>query len=102
MDNGKCVEDPNKFIPPNDDLCKTYVNEKCEECAERAYFDKDGKCQEVNIHCMTWDPLNGICVGCYDGYKLDDDNNCAWDEKNDAGPTDKGCKTWDWKNQVCL
>ena len=60
----------------------------------------DNGCEAVSDHCKAHND-EGDCTECYDGYKLDDDNNCAWDEKNDAGPTDKGCKTWDWKNQVC-
>ena len=25
VDDGKCVEDPNKFVPDKDDLCAEYV-----------------------------------------------------------------------------
>ena len=78
VDDGKCMEDPNKFVPKSDELCKEYMNEKCEECAERAYFNEDGKCEEVNVHCRTWDPLNGKCVTCYNGYVVDE-GNCKLD-----------------------
>ena len=60
----------------------------------------DAGCVPVSDHCAAHDD-NGACTDCYKGYVLKD-GECVWDEFNDQGPSDLGCKTWDWDNQVCL
>ena len=40
-----------------------------------------------------------MCTSCYKGYNLEG-GLCV--RAPDAGPSDLGCKTWDWDNQVCL
>ena len=91
--------DPNEFRPPTDDLCKEWKGRVCLNCAERAYFDDQGKCTKVDDNCNTWDRFDGSCLTCYKGYSL---NGAACVRDAVVGPTDLGCKTWDWDNQVCL
>ena len=57
-------------------------------------------CVPVSDHCAEHDD-KGACTACYKGYILDG-AECVWDPSNDKGPSDLGCKTWDWDNQICL
>ena len=44
---------------------------------------------------------SGDCTRCYKGYDLIE-GACVFSDFNNQGPSDLGCKTWDWDNQVCL
>ncbi len=48
------------------DFCKTWVEEVCIECANRAYFES-GVCKPVSDQCKSFN-LNGRCTECYVGF----------------------------------
>jgi hypothetical protein len=93
------VRDPNQFSPGNDSLCASWKDRVCLKCAPRAYFDSNGVCREVNKNCNTWDAFDGFCLTCYKGYEIKN-GNCILSDV--TGPTDNGCKRWDWDNKKCL
>ena len=72
----------------------------CLQCSQRYYFNGN-KCLQVSDQCNTWNNTTGRCNSCYDGYDLLLDGTCQASVRNTA-PSDKGCGTWDWKNQKCL
>lgn len=43
---------------------------KCVACSNRFYKNKEGICQPVNNNCKTFDPSNGACTSCYDGFSV--------------------------------
>jgi hypothetical protein len=98
---GKCVVNPTPFTPSKDSLCKTWTNNNCIACADRAYFDANGVCQGVSSNCNTWDAKTGNCLTCFGGYDLST-GSCIFSASNNAKPSDLGCSKWDWKNQVCI
>ena len=95
--DGECVAD--EPIMPEDLGCKTWDwdNMICLECSAR-WVQVDGVCLPVSDHCREHDAA-GACTSCYKGFSVID-GECVADEPQ--GPTDLGCKTWDWDNQVCL
>ena len=40
---------------------------------------------------------DGKCIECYKGYDLEE-GECVFSKKNTEGPSDIGCKLWDWEN----
>ena len=69
LENGDCVLDTSR--PEIEDLlCAEFQEGICLSCAERAFFNVDGKCTPVNDNCNTWDRMTGECLTCYKGYEL--------------------------------
>ena len=95
--DGECVADA--IRRPSDLGCKTWDwdNDVCLECSFRFVF-QDGVCVPVSDHCAEHDEA-GACVACYKGYSVVD-GECVADAIE--GPSDLGCKTWDWDNRICL
>ena len=78
--------------------CKAWADGNCIECSHRWVFNADGICVPVDDLCAAYDEA-GACTECYKGYHIEG-AACVRDEV--VGPSDLGCKTWDWDNQVCL
>ena len=81
-------------------MCAEWKDRNCVKCAQRAFYDEQGICREVNKNCNTWDAYDGLCLTCYKGFELDNNSNCVASDQ--TGPKDLGCKRWDWDNQKCL
>jgi hypothetical protein len=45
-------------------------NGNCLACSNRFYKNKEGICQPVNNNCRTFNPDNGACTSCYDGFSI--------------------------------
>jgi len=104
LNSGACVL--SEQVGGNDAGCKKWDwdNQKCLECSARWYFNANGVCTPVNDYCSAWDNY-GVCTACYKGYDLKDGACVLADsgaQTGPAGPTDLGCKKWDWNNQKCL
>lgn len=98
LSQGACVRNAN-FGAVTDPLCKTHDQTSCLECSNRAFFNQNGQCTPVSDNCNSWDPLNGNCLTCYQGFAL---NNGVCELAPGVKPSDLGCRLWDWANQVCL
>ena len=98
LNNGVCVLAD--LHGPTDLGCKRWDwdNQKCLECSARWTMGANGVCVAVSDACSTWG-ADGACTACYKGYNL---LNGACVVADLHGPTDLGCKRWDWDNQVCL
>ena len=99
LDSGKCILA--EVTEPSDPGCNLWnqANDVCLRCSQRHYFDIFQKCQPVNDLCADWNN-QGDCTSCYGGYDLQS-GNCVISTRNER-PSDVGCGTWDWANQVCL
>ena len=86
---------------PADLGCKTWdwQNQICLACSRNWVATENG-CVPVSDHCAAHDE-SGDCTRCYKGYDLVE-GACVFSDFNNQGPSDLGCKTWDWDNQVCL
>ena len=102
MENGGCVIDPVNLNGPSDLGCKTWDwdNQICLECSQRWRFNAQGVCTPLDDNCKAFND-QGVCTECFRGYIIENDA-CVLDPKNINGPSDLGCKTWDWDNQICL
>lgn len=98
LENGKCVVC--NMDKPQDLGCKVWDWPKqiCYECSDHWYYKEGQGCVPVSEVCKGADE-NGACTACYKGYHLENGACVLSDVK---GPTDLGCKTWDWDNQKCL
>ena len=96
--DGSCVLSEQKG--PLDAGCKRWDwnNQKCLECSLRWIFNQDGICVPVNDYCASH-ASDGSCTSCYKGYELRDG---ACYQVTEQGPSDLGCKKWDWNNKKCL
>ena len=74
-------------------------NQRCLACSARWVFGANGLCVPVDNACASFDSTSGFCTACYKGYALSN-GVCVLAKNN--GPTDLGCKTWDWDKQKCL
>ena len=54
----------------------------------------------LDDNCQNFDAAAN-CIQCYKGYDLIN-GICVFSTSNTAAPSDLGCKTWDWDNQICL
>jgi hypothetical protein len=99
---GKCLFSDSNNAKPSDSGCATWDwnNQKCLKCSSRWVFNKDGVCVPVADQCKT-NADNGDCTSCFFGYDLKE-GKCVFSDSNNAKPSDSGCATWDWNNQVCL
>lgn len=107
--NGSCV-----FVTEtvSDAGCKQWdwSNKVCKACSEKYVFNSNGLCVSVSDQCRTHNDA-GFCTSCYRGYDLVNtlDNNsvvtavnCNLSPSNTVGPSDLGCKIWNWENSTCL
>ena len=100
LNSNQCLVDENPFAPEREDpLCATWAGNTCIECAERAYFNANDKCQPVSDQCQTYDPLDGFCLSCYGGYTL---NNGRCEKSAVTEPSDAGCALWNEDMTVCV
>ena len=76
--------------------CKTWEEGVCVECSEHYYFNKNGICCEVKPECRIFNVEEGICIACYQGWKIIDGKCEVIDLANSD---DAGCKQW--VNGVC-
>jgi hypothetical protein len=100
LTNGVCAVNPNPFNGGNNALCAQWNGTNCLKCAARAYFNSFGVCTAVSDQCQTFDPLDGSCLSCYAGYKLDVSRACVLTPGQQ--PSDLGCKSWNSAQNVCL
>ena len=72
---GKCTdcykgydfEDGVCFVP--DENCEIMSVYGCVKCVDRHFLGPDGKCTLVNAICNEFNPFNGKCINCIDGYE---------------------------------
>ena len=98
LSNGQCLA--SSASTPSDLGCATWDwnNQVCLACSNRWAFNSNRVCVPVSDNCNTYS-VSGACTSCFKGYHL---NNGQCSVSSAAGPTDLGCATWDWNNQVCL
>ncbi len=90
------IVDP--FTPSVTDLCREFQGRTCIRCAERAFFDSNGICREVNTNCQTFDPFDGQCLSCFRGFNL---LNGGCEVAPLEGPSDIGCAIFDLATDRC-
>ena len=102
LKEGACVFSSFNNAKPADSGCATWDwdNQVCLSCSKHWVFNGDKKCVPVSDQCATHAD-NGNCLSCFKGYDLKD-GACVFSSFNNAHPSDIGCATWDWDNQVCL
>ena len=100
--NEKCLFSGSNNARPSDLGCGTWDwdNQICLACSKGWVFNAKKVCEAASDLCRT-NAGNGDCTSCYDGYDLKN-GRCLFSESNNARPSDLGCGTWDWKNQICL
>lgn len=105
--------------------CKTWDKNVCIECSAGFYFNKKGVCCEVPSLCSKFNRAEGVCLDCYQGYKVikgvcklnsEADNGCTkWGGNNVCIKCSRGwwmnngvcnkvsdqCQTWDSSNGQC-
>jgi proprotein convertase subtilisin/kexin type 5 len=101
LTQGDCALSNSNNGQPSDLGCKNWDwnRQVCLECSSRWFFNSKGVCTQVSDNCQSYDS-NGVCTACYYGYSLSGNQCVALN--NNVQPTDAGCKTWDWRRQVCL
>lgn len=87
---GQCQ--PGLTQDPN---CKSFQGSTCRECVSGFYFSTDRKCRQASPLCKTFDPSNGNCLTCYNGYEISGATCIV------AVSSDPNCKKVDGNNQ-CL
>ena len=102
LNQGKCVIIDLTLVVNPDKGCKdwNWDGQICLACSDRWFMGPQGVCVPVSDLCATADQ-NGQCLSCYKGYDLVK-GVCQLSASNTAKPSDLGCQTWDWNNQVCL
>ena len=68
MNKGKCEIDTSYTV--SDPFCAEFQNDMCKKCSSGYYFEKDGKCTAADPLCVTFDQMNGRCLSCFVGYKV--------------------------------
>lgn len=100
LDQGSCVLNNVQLTP---DLgCKNWDWDSlvCLACSkEWVLINK--VCVPVSDQCLTFDSATGDCLTCYNGYNLQN-GKCIIQDLNLVVPSDKGCKDWNWAQQICL
>lgn len=101
--DGRCIFSESNNAEPSDLGCGLWdwENQVCLQCSTGFVFNINRVCVATSDLCRTIDPESGDCTACYEGYDLED-GACVYSPSNNARPSDLGCGTWDWKNQVCL
>ena len=51
--------DPDIDRALEDPFCAQWDGKQCRACASRAFFNRLGRCQQVDPQCQTFDPLDG-------------------------------------------
>ena len=102
LKEGACVFSAFNNAKPADSGCGTWDwdNQKCLACSFGWVFNQNRNCVPVSDQCKTNDD-KGNCLTCFKGYDLKN-GVCIFSDFNKAKPSDSGCATWDWDNQVCL
>ena len=102
LKDGKCLYSTSNNAKPADSGCATWDwdNQVCLACSKGWVFNSNKVCTPVSDQCASSDS-NGKCLTCYKGYDLKE-GACVYSAFNNAKPSDSGCATWDWDNQVCL
>lgn len=102
LKDGQCLFSLSNNAKPADLGCGTWDwdNQVCLKCSNGWTFNSNKVCVAVSDQCKSHDET-GNCISCYQGYDLKD-GQCVFSDSNNAHPSDLGCGTWDWNNQVCL
>lgn len=102
LNQGQCLFSSSNSAKPSDLGCATWDwnNQLCLKCSNGWTFNDKKICVAVSDQCKTHDD-KGNCLTCYQGYDLLN-GQCLFSNSNNAHPSDLGCGTWDWNNQVCL
>ena len=98
--DGTCVFGAINTAKPSDSGCGKWDwnNQVCLECSSGWVFNADGVCVTVSDQCASHD-ASGACLSCFKGYDLVN-GVCEFSSFNNAKPSDLGCSSWDWDNQV--
>lgn len=107
---GTCVRAPDApDAGPSDPFCAKWNGNICTQCAFGCFW-RNGVCTPADPACKTFDPSNGACTSCYQGY-VARYGQCVRDT---SGPTDLLCAKWNgnicqqcsqsafWSNGVCV
>ena len=90
-DKSVCVKSENVNRDPN---CAEFTGNICTKCAKGSFFNKNGTCETSNPYCRQFNILNGKCIGCYTGFKLNTiTNNCDVESKKNV-TTNQLCAEW--------
>ena len=102
LKEGQCIFSDFNNARPSDLGCATWDwdNQVCLKCSNQWVFNADKVCVPVSDQCKAH-AENGDCTACFKGYDLKE-GQCIFSDFNNAKPSDSGCATWDWDNQVCL
>lgn len=76
--------------------CFRFENGRCQECAERFFFNANRVCEQVDPNCKDFNRTNGFCTECFTGFQLNNRGQCL-----EAPNTvqDAGCRSF--ANGVC-
>ena len=101
--NGTCnLSAPNNAKTSNSGCGNwDWTNKVCLSCSKGFVFNADQLCVSTSDQCKTFDSQTGACTSCFKGYDLNN-NGCSLSASNNAIPSQIGCSTWDWDNQICL
>lgn len=67
--------------------CRIVAAGGCRECSA-GYWLNGQTCQQVNSQCATFNPSNGYCTSCYQGYQLNQGNGLCQQATN----RDRNCQ----------
>jgi len=101
--NGNCEVSASNTAKPSDLGCASWDwdNQICLTCSKNWVFNANKTCVPVSDQCKTISTNSGLCISCFKGYDLIQ-GNCVLSVSKNAKPSDSGCASWDWDNQVCL
>jgi hypothetical protein len=67
-----------------DPYCTTWTNGLCSQCSTGFYYNNNqGKCQQQDPLCRTFDTTSGNCLSCYSGYTLNSKLKCQVAQKSE-------------------
>ena len=49
---------------------------RCIKCSFGFYFNKDSICMKIPSDCLDFSIADELCIQCYSGYALDEENRC--------------------------
>lgn len=89
VQNGNCVLSQNQPAIANCNLIDSNTG-KCTKCSFGFFFDSNGICAQQNPNCKTFNDATSLCIECYSGYDLLN-NDCVKSVTKDIDPN---CKTF--------
>lgn len=89
LNGGDCIVDDGSALNP---FCQKFENGACSKCSNGYYFDSQLICQLIDPLCKKFDETKGVCLGCYMGFSLVN-NNCLVPES--LSTDDLNCQKFD-------